>query len=123
MSQDIRQSIVVETRPGAGGNIGAAHVAKANPDGHTIMIAANGMAVNPSLYPSLNFEPIKDFEPISLVAAVRNILVTQADREDINSLTDVIEQDTQHTGQYTYSSAGVGYSIHLAGSLSIYHTY
>ncbi len=122
MSQDLGQSIVVENRPGAGGNIGAAHVAKAKPDGHTIMIAANGMAVNPSLYPSLNFDPIKDFEPISLVAAVPNILVTQADREDITSVTDVIEQATQHPGQYTYASAGVGTSIHLAGALFTYLT-
>src|SRR5690606_24429334 len=60
MSQDLGQPIVVENKPGAGGNIGAAAVAQAKPDGYTIMIAANGMAVNPALYKSLNYDPVKD---------------------------------------------------------------
>src|SRR5690625_2600881 len=117
MSQDLGQSIVIENRPGAGGNIGAAHVAKTKPDGHTIMIAANGMAVNPSLYHNLNYNPIEDFEAISLIAAVPNILVTQADRDDVNSLSDVIEQVKENPGDYRYASAGVGTSIHLARAL------
>ena len=122
MSQDLGQSIVIENRPGAGGNIGAAHVAKTKPDGHTIMIAANGMAVNPSLYHNLNYNPIEDFEAISLIAAVPNILVTQADRDDVNSLSDVIEQVKENPGDYSYASAGVGTSIHLAGALFTYLT-
>lgn len=120
MSQDLGQSIVVENKPGAGGNIGANYVAKAKPDGYTIMIAANGMAVNPFLYSSLNYDPIKDFEPISLLAAVPNILVTQAERTDVNSLEDVIKQVKANPGKYTYASAGVGTSIHLAGALFTY---
>lgn len=120
MSQDLGQSIVVENKPGAGGNIGANYVVKAKPDGYTIMIAANGMAVNPFLYSRLTYDPIKDFEPISLLAAVPNILVTQADRTDVNSLEDVIRQVKEKPGHYTYASAGVGTSIHLAGALFTY---
>ncbi|MBB5215956.1 tripartite tricarboxylate transporter substrate binding protein [Parapusillimonas granuli] len=120
MSKDLGQSIVVENKPGAGGNIGASYVTKARPDGYTIMIAANGMAVNPFLYKNLSYDPIKDFEPISLLAAVPNILVTQATRSDVNSLADVIRQAKEKPGHYTYASAGVGTSIHLAGALFTY---
>lgn len=120
MSQDLGQSIVVENKPGAGGNIGAGQVAKAAPDGYTIMIAANGMAVNPALYSNLTYDPIKDFEPISLLAAVPNILVTQTSRNDVNSLQDVMNKAKAEPGKYTYASAGVGTSIHLAGALFTY---
>ncbi len=120
MSQDLGQSIVVENKSGAGGNIGASYVSKAKPDGYTIMIVANGMAVNPSLYKSLYYDPIKDFEPISLLAAVPNILVTQAARKDVNSMQDVMAQAKAKPGEYTYASAGVGTSIHLAGALFTY---
>lgn len=120
MSKELGQPIVIENKPGAGGNIGATHVARAKPDGYTIMIAANGMAVNPFLYSRLNYDPIKDFEPISLLAAVPNILVTQAGREDVNSLEDVIRQVEAKPGDFTYASAGVGTSIHLAGALFTY---
>ena len=119
MARELGQSIVVENKPGAGGNIGANYVVKAKPDGYTIMIAANGMAVNPMLYSSLTYDPVKDFAPISLLAAVPNILVTQADR-DVNSLQDVVKQVKENPGQYTYASAGVGTSIHLAGALFTY---
>ena len=120
MSKELGQSIVVENKPGAGGNIGAAQVANAKPDGYTIMIVANGMAVNPSLYKQLTYDPIKDFTPISLLAAVPNILVTQVTRDDINSVKDVIDQTRENPGKYTYASAGVGASIHLAGALFTY---
>lgn len=120
MSKELGQSIVIENKPGAGGNIGAAQVANAKPDGYTIMIVANGMAVNPSLYKQLTYDPIKDFAPISLLAAVPNILVTQATRGDINSVQDVIDQTKENPGKYTYASAGVGTSIHLAGALFAY---
>lgn len=120
VSKDLGQPIVVENKPGAGGNIGATQVSNAKPDGYTIMIVANGMAVNPSLYKRLGYDPIKDFEPISLLADVPNILVTQASRKDVNSVEDVIEQVKANPGKYTYASAGVGTSIHLAGALFTY---
>lgn len=120
MSEELGQSIVVENKPGAGGNIGASYVAKAKPDGYTLMIVANGMAVNPALYEKLNYDPITDFTPISLLAAVPNILVTQASRSDVNSVQDVVSQVRAEPGKYSYASAGVGTSIHLAGALFTY---
>lgn len=120
MAVELGQPFVIENKPGAGGNIGAAHVAKAKPDGYTIMIVANGMAVNPWLYQRLHYDPQEDFEPISLLAAVPNVLVTQADRSDVNTLQDVIDQTKAEPGKYTYASAGVGTSIHLAGALFTY---
>lgn len=120
MAEDLGQPFIIENKPGAGGNIGAAQVAKAKPDGYTIMIVANGMSVNPWLYQKLHYDPQADFEPISLLAAVPNILVTQAKRDDVNTLQDVIEQAKEEPGKYTYASAGVGTSIHLAGALFTY---
>lgn len=120
MSKNLGQPIVVENKPGAGGNIGAAYVAGAKPDGYTIMIFANGMAVNPSLYKKIGYDPIADFEPVSLLADVPNILVTQASRKDVNSIKDVMEQASANPGKYTYASAGVGTSIFLAGALFTY---
>jgi tripartite-type tricarboxylate transporter receptor subunit TctC len=78
------------------------------------------MAVNPALYRSMSYSPIKDFQPISLLAAVPNILVTQASRSDVNSLNDVIRQVKERPGKYSYASAGVGTSIHLAAALFTY---
>ncbi|MFX8637233.1 tripartite tricarboxylate transporter substrate-binding protein, partial [Acinetobacter baumannii] len=77
---------------GAGGNIGAASVARSKPDGYTILIVANGMAVNPALYADLNYDPIKDFAPISLLAVVPNVLVTNPARNDVKSVDEVISK-------------------------------
>src|SRR3546814_4993514 len=74
MGRQLNTSFVIENRAGAGGNIGAAAVARAKPDGYTILIVANGMAVNPALYPNLNYDPQADFVPISLLAVVPNVL-------------------------------------------------
>ncbi|SPU49237.1 tripartite tricarboxylate transporter substrate binding protein [Bordetella trematum] len=117
MGRQMQTSFVVENRPGAGGNIGASSVARSAPDGYTIMIAANGMAVNPALYPGLNYDPQKDFAPISLLAVVPNVLVTNAERNDATSVQEVIARARAKPGEYTYASAGVGTSIHLAGEL------
>ena len=117
MSKSLGQSIVIENRPGAGGNIGVQRVAREKPDGYTLMIVANGMAVNPALYKQLNYDPIKDFEPVSLLAYVPNVLVTQSSRNDVNSVKDVLALTKANPDHYTYASAGVGTSIHLAGEL------
>ncbi len=117
MGRKLGTSFIVENRPGAGGNIGASTVARSAPDGYTIMIAANGMAVNPALYPDMNYSPQKDFAPISLLAIVPNVLVTNPARNDVHSVAEVIEQAKAKPGRYTYASAGVGTSIHLAGEL------
>ncbi|GAB1575183.1 tripartite tricarboxylate transporter substrate binding protein [Bordetella petrii] len=119
MGRQLDTSFVVENRAGAGGNIGAAMVARAKPDGYTILIVANGMAVNPALYPSLNYDPQADFAPISLLAVVPNVLVTNPQRTGATSVADVIAKARAKPGAYTYASAGVGTSIHLAGELFV----
>ena len=120
MSRTLGQPIVVENKPGAGGNIGAAYAADAKPDGYTVLIFANGMAVNPSLYKKMGYDPVADFAPVSLLADVPNVLVTQSTRKDVNSVKDVMEQVKASPGKYTYASAGVGTSIFLAGALFTY---
>ena len=119
MGRELGTSFIVENRAGAGGNIGAATVARSAPDGYTIMIAANGMAVNPALYRDMNYDPQKDFAPISLLAVVPNVLVANPDRTTAKSVQDVISQAKAKPGHYTYASAGVGTSIHLAGELFV----
>ncbi|MBO9331422.1 LacI family transcriptional regulator [Achromobacter pulmonis] len=119
MGKQLNTSVIVENRAGAGGNIGAASVARAKPDGYTILIVANGMAVNPALYADLNYDPIKDFAPISLLAVVPNVLVTNPARTGATSVQDVIAKAKARPGHYTYASAGVGTSIHLAGELFV----
>ncbi|MGE8633906.1 MAG: Bug family tripartite tricarboxylate transporter substrate binding protein [Achromobacter piechaudii] len=119
MSKQLNTSVIVENRAGAGGNIGAASVARSKPDGYTILIVANGMAVNPALYADLNYDPIKDFAPISLLAVVPNVLVTNPARTGATSVQDVIAKARAQPNHYTYASAGVGTSIHLAGELFV----
>ncbi|KAA0179420.1 tripartite tricarboxylate transporter substrate binding protein [Cupriavidus gilardii] len=117
MSQTLGQSIVVENRPGAGGNIGAELVARSPADGYTMLIVANGMAVNPALYRKLTYDPIKDFSPVSLLAVVPNVLVANKAKTSAKTVPEVIASAKSQPGKYTYASAGNGTSIHLAGEL------
>ncbi len=117
MGRKLGQTFVIENRPGAGGNIGADAVAKSAPDGYTMMIVANGMAVNKFLYGKLSYDPVKNFAPVSLVAVVPNVLVTNVAQSKATSVADVIAQAKAQPGKVTYASAGNGTSIHLAGEL------
>ena len=117
MSKSLGQSIVVENRPGAGGNIGAEMVARSPADGYTLIIVANGMAVNPALYGRLSYDPVKDFAPVSLLAVVPNVLVTSKAKKLPATVPDLIAAARATPDKYTYASAGNGTSIHLAGEL------
>ncbi|MCP3023662.1 tripartite tricarboxylate transporter substrate binding protein [Cupriavidus basilensis] len=117
MSRSLGQSIVVENRPGAGGNIGAEMVARSPADGYTLIIVANGMAVNPALYGRLSYDPVKDFAPVSLLAVVPNVLVTSKAKKLPATVLDLIAAARATPDKYTYASAGNGTSIHLAGEL------
>lgn len=110
------QPFVIENKPGASGNIGADFVAKQPADGYTLMITSIGMATNGTLYSKLSYDPIKDFEPVSLLAVVPNVLVTSSRQKHIHSVKDVIEQAKKAPNKLTYASAGNGTSIHLAGA-------
>ena len=111
------QSVIVENKPGAGGNIGADFVAIQPGDGYTMMITSIGMATNKPLYGKLNYDPVKDFAPVSLLAVVPNVLVTNATQPDVKTARDVIAAARKAPGQLTYASAGNGTSIHLAGEV------
>ena len=111
------QPFVIENKAGAGGNIGADLVAKAPADGYTIMITSIGMATNKPLYGKLSYDPVRDFAPVSLLAVVPNVLVTNATQPNVKSAADVIAAARKAPGQLTYASAGNGTSIHLAGEM------
>lgn len=116
-SKTLGQAIVVENKPGAGGNIGTELVARSEADGYTMLITSIGMATNKFLYPKLPYDPIKDFSPVSLIAVVPNVLVTNATQPNVKTVTEVIANAKAQPGKLTYASAGNGTSIHLAGEV------
>jgi tripartite-type tricarboxylate transporter receptor subunit TctC len=108
------QNVVVDNRPGAGGSIGAAAVAKADPDGNTLLMGHIGtLAVNVSLYPQLAYDPVRSFAPVALVAIVPNILVVNA-ASAITSLKDLVARAKAAPGKLSYSSGGNGSAAHIA---------
>ena len=115
------QPFVVENKPGAGGNLGSAEVAKAAPDGHTLLMGTVGThAINPSLYPKMPYDAVKDFAPITLVAGVPNVLVVNpanAQKYGINSVQDLARVARANPGKLNVASSGNGTSIHLAAEL------
>ncbi len=113
----MHQSVVIENRPGAGGNIGTAMVAKAAPDGYTLVMGTVGThAINMSLYKSTGYDNVKDFAPISRVANVPNVMVVNA-AAPYKDVKSVIAYAKAHPGELTFASSGNGTSIHLAGEL------
>ena len=113
--------IVVENRPGAGGNLGVDQVAKSPPDGYSLVIGAVAThAVNPWLFSKLPYDPIKDFAPITLIAHVPNVLVMTPERADqlgIRSARDLIDYARKYPGRLNYASGGNGSAGHMAGEL------
>jgi tripartite-type tricarboxylate transporter receptor subunit TctC len=115
MSQTLGQPLVVENRPGAGGNSGSADVAKAAPDGYTLLGGGSGpVAANVTLYKHLDYDPRKDFETISPFAAF-TIVVVASSKLPVNTLQELIAYAKAHPGQLNYGSVGIGSSQHLAG--------
>jgi tripartite-type tricarboxylate transporter receptor subunit TctC len=119
--RDSLGTVVVENRPGAGGNLGADLVAKAAPDGNTLVMGAVAThAINPWLYTKLPYDPLRDFTPITLVAQVPNVLVMNAEtaaRLKINTLADLVTYARRKPGQLNYGSGGNGSAGHLAGEM------
>jgi tripartite-type tricarboxylate transporter receptor subunit TctC len=111
------QSVVVDNRPGAGGNIGADIVAKSAPDGYTILMGAlSTHAVNPSLYAKMPYDAVADFAPITLVAVTPNVLVVNATLP-VNSAKDFIAYAKANSGKLAFGSGSNGSAGHLAGEL------
>lgn len=116
MGQQMGQSVVVDNRPGAGGNVGMDLVAKAEPDGYTILMGPIGLAINPSLYAKMPFDPIKDLAPIGLYAGVPNLLVVHP-AVPANSVKELIAYAKANPGKLNYASNGNGTSSHLAAEM------
>jgi tripartite-type tricarboxylate transporter receptor subunit TctC len=117
VSERLGQPVVIENRTGAGGNIGADTVAKADPDGYTLLMTTSStFAANPSLYKSLPFDVQKDFAPIALTAFIPNLLVVNPSVPS-NNVSDFIAYLKENPGKLNYGSAGNGTSQHLSGEL------
>ena len=115
MGTAIGQRFIVDNRPGAGGNIGTAAAAKADPDGYTIVLGASGpLAANRSLFGNLGYEPEKDLDPIGLFAHFPNIVVAST-KLPVNSVAELVAYAKAHPKELNYGSVGVGSSQHLAG--------
>lgn len=117
LSEQIKQTVIVENRPGGGANIGATAVARAQSDGYTLLMgSAATHAINSSLYETLQYDHLEDFEPIVLVAEVPNILVVNPSLP-VNSVTELIDYAKENPGSLNFGSSGVGGTIHLSGEL------
>ena len=110
------QQVIVENKPGAGGNIGAEAAARAEPDGYTILIAALPMAVNRYLYKSLTYDSITDFAPVSMICQFPNLLVVP-NTSPVKSVQELIAYGKANSGKLTFASSGIGTSPHLSGEL------
>lgn len=108
--------IVVENRAGAGANIGMEMVARAEPNGDTIMMGTIGIAINKFLYKSLKFDPSTDFAPISLITIMPNMVVAPVNAP-FNSIAELIAHGKANPGKLTYGTSGLGTSVHLSGEL------
>jgi tripartite-type tricarboxylate transporter receptor subunit TctC len=121
LSKAFGQTFIVENRAGAGGNVGADAVAKSAPDGYTLLMGTVGThGINKALYPSLPYNPVKDFAPITLVAGVPNVMVMNAEKAQklgINTVADFIKYAKANPGKLNMASSGNGTSIHLSGEL------
>ena len=115
LSASIGQPVVTENRGGAGGNVGAEAAARSAPDGYTIVLVAPSLAISPTLYSKINYDPVKDFAPISLVATVPNVMVTQPSLP--GQLQEFVAVAKAKPGALNFGSGGAGTSNHLAGEL------
>ncbi len=117
MSKTLGQSIVIDNRAGAGGNIGSDIAARAKPDGSTIMLAtATSHGLNSALYSRLNYDPIKDFAPIGLITTSPGVMLVPKD-SPYRSVAELVAKARAQPGQLNYGSGGVGSSQHLAGAV------
>ena len=114
MGQQLGRVVVVENKPGAGGNLAADMVAKAAPDGNTLLMSFTSHAINASLYPSLPFDPIKDFTPLTMVSTSPSVLVAHPSLP-VKNVADLVKLAKEKPGQLNFAIGALGSSLHLAG--------
>lgn len=113
------QQVVIENKPGAGGNIASEFVARSAPDGYTIYITAAGLAVNRYLFASINYDPLADFAPVTLICLFPNLLVVP-NSSQVHSVSDLLALAKKNPGKVTFASPGHGSSPHMSGELFKY---
>ena len=116
LTENLGKSFVIENRSGANGNIGTEAVAKAPKDGYTLLMTGAGLVTNPSLYAKTGYDPIKDFEPISLLSVAPNVLVVHPS-VPVKSVADLVALAKARPGQLQFAGSGSGSTPHLAGEL------
>ncbi|MBB2919404.1 Bug family tripartite tricarboxylate transporter substrate binding protein [Cupriavidus alkaliphilus] len=117
LREELGQTVIVENKPGAGGNIGGEAVARAAPDGYTVLVAAAGPTViNPSLYPKMPYNPVRDLAPVTLIAREPNLIAVNA-ALPVHNVKEFIAYAKARPGQLTFGSAGNGTPAQLAGEL------
>lgn len=115
LSASLGQPVVVENRPGAGGNIAADTVAKSAPDGYTLLVSFTSHTINATLYPKLPFDPVADFTPISMIATVPSLLVGNPNKLPAKDLNELMALAKAKPDSLSIAIGGIGSSLHLAG--------
>ena len=115
LSAQLGQAIVIENKPGAGGNLGAADVARAAPDGYTLLMASPPLSISPALYTKLPYKP-SSIEPIAIFGLLPNVLLVNPD-SGINSVADLVKRAKANPGKMNYASNGNGTSLHLSAEM------
>lgn len=117
LAEELGTSVVIENKPGAAGSIAAAYVQNAKPDGYTVFIATvSSHGMNPALYNKLNYDPIKGFTPVSMLASIPLVLVTDP-KLKYKSVSDLVDAAKSKPGVLNYSSSGNGSPVHIAGAM------
>ena len=116
MRATLKQPVIVENRPGAGTTIASRYVAKAQPDGHTILFAASSFGIAPSLYKDAGYDPLKDFQPLSLLASISHVLVVNPS-VPAKSVAEFVSWAKANPGTVNYASVGIGSTTHLEAEL------
>ncbi|HET7159628.1 MAG TPA: tripartite tricarboxylate transporter substrate binding protein, partial [Burkholderiales bacterium] len=116
LSEQVGQSVIADSRPGASGNVGLELASKAPPDGYTIVLSSPVISLSPHLYAKLNYDPQKDLAPIALIGALRNVLVVHPS-VPAHNVKELVQIARKNPGKLNYGSGGVGTTTHLAPEL------